>query len=104
MPIKGLLKKRNDGAAVTNGKPVNGEKKSNGVKAVIEEKIRVTNAKKRKLEKLQLDLEDSDEDNEDNIAKHIYRWADYYLPVFDEVCCRSLYDDVCRGIEDNRLC
>jgi hypothetical protein len=73
MPIKGLLKKANNNFAVANGTSVNGEKKVNGVKAAIEEKIRVTNAKKRKLEKMQLDLEESDEDDENNIAKHIYR-------------------------------
>ena len=72
-PIKGLLKKRLEpavnGKAVTNGKKTVA---SNG-KAKVEEKIKIVNAKKRKLEKMELDLEQSDEEDADNIAKHIFR-------------------------------
>lgn len=71
MPIKGLLKKRD---TVSNGKMANGDKKSiNQKKVEIEDKIKKSHAVKRKLEKMELDLEVSDEEDENNIAKHIYR-------------------------------
>lgn len=67
IPIKGLLKK-------TNGNATNGavEKPKSVKRAMIETKIKNENATKRKLEKMQLDLEDSDADDDDNIAKHIF--------------------------------
>jgi hypothetical protein len=77
-PIKGLLKKRAEPskangikvASATNGAD---KKPANGKKAKFEEKITEINSKKRKLEKLQLDLEQSDEESDDDIAKHIFR-------------------------------
>jgi len=77
-PIKGLLKKRAEPskangikvASVANGAD---KKAANGKKAKFEEKITEINSKKRKLEKLQLDLEQSDEESDDDIAKHIFR-------------------------------
>ena len=72
MPIKGLLKKRDN--TVSNGKMANGGKKSiNQKKVEVEDKIKKSHAVKRKLEKMELDLEASDEEDENNIAKHIYR-------------------------------
>ncbi len=73
-----MLKKRDDQSngnttKVATSKNGADKKATNGKKAQLEEKITVVNAKKRKLEKMQLDLEQSDEEEEDNIAEHIYR-------------------------------
>lgn len=70
-PIKGLLKKRED--TKENGNKV--AKVQGGKKAQLEAKLEKTNSLKRKAEKLELDLEESEEeDDEDNIAKHIFRY------------------------------
>ena len=55
-------------------------KVKSGKKVELEAKLEKSNSLKRKVEKLELDLEESEEeDDEDNIAKHIFRYLYLFI-------------------------